>query len=174
MERDALSGGNAVDTRRWAELRGSGLRGAGSPGGGPRANGLLQSTLSKGRKGIPQGSHAHGLLTSGYRVLEAYFPSLIDELVQAGATRCDVTGTAFGTRREAGSCARRVVCPALSQAVGYSKGILAAACEACPMSRYSISTRCWSPYSTAARRQSQVYACAVDGASLLECSQPIS
>jgi 2-polyprenyl-6-methoxyphenol hydroxylase-like FAD-dependent oxidoreductase len=44
------------------------------------------------RKGVPQGAHAHGLLPSGYRVLDGYFPTLMDELAAAGAMRGDVTG----------------------------------------------------------------------------------
>ncbi len=44
------------------------------------------------RKGVPQGEHAHGLLSSGYRVLDEYFPGLMEELAQAGAAQVDVTG----------------------------------------------------------------------------------
>jgi 2-polyprenyl-6-methoxyphenol hydroxylase-like FAD-dependent oxidoreductase len=44
------------------------------------------------RKGVPQGAHAHGLLASGYRVLDTYFPGMMDELVTAGALPCDITG----------------------------------------------------------------------------------
>jgi 2-polyprenyl-6-methoxyphenol hydroxylase-like FAD-dependent oxidoreductase len=44
------------------------------------------------RKGVPQGNHAHGLLASGYRVLDGYFPRLMDELEAAGAPRGDVVG----------------------------------------------------------------------------------
>jgi 2-polyprenyl-6-methoxyphenol hydroxylase-like FAD-dependent oxidoreductase len=44
------------------------------------------------RKGVPQGAHAHGLLPSGYRVLDAYFPGMMDELVAAGALPGDLTG----------------------------------------------------------------------------------
>jgi len=44
------------------------------------------------RKGVPQAEHAHGLLASGYRVLDEYFPKLFDELTDAGALRGDVTG----------------------------------------------------------------------------------
>ena len=44
------------------------------------------------RKGVPQAEHAHGLLASGYRVLDEYFPKLFDELTEAGAIRGDVTG----------------------------------------------------------------------------------
>ena len=44
------------------------------------------------RKGVPQGNHAHGLLASGYRVLDSYFPGLMDDLERQGAPRGDVTG----------------------------------------------------------------------------------
>src|SRR5579862_4637059 len=37
------------------------------------------------RKGVPQGRHAHALLTSGRRVLEDLFPGLVDELLAGGA-----------------------------------------------------------------------------------------
>ena len=42
------------------------------------------------RKGVPQAAHAHGLLASGYRVMDAYFPGLMDELEALGAPRGDV------------------------------------------------------------------------------------
>jgi 2-polyprenyl-6-methoxyphenol hydroxylase-like FAD-dependent oxidoreductase len=44
------------------------------------------------RKGTPQVGHAHGLLASGYRVLDGYFPGLMDELVLSGGRRGDTTG----------------------------------------------------------------------------------
>lgn len=44
------------------------------------------------RKGVPQSAHAHGLLASGYRVMDAYFTGLMDELEAKGATRGDVVG----------------------------------------------------------------------------------
>jgi 2-polyprenyl-6-methoxyphenol hydroxylase-like FAD-dependent oxidoreductase len=44
------------------------------------------------RKGVPQGSHAHGLLPSGARVLDEYFPNIIDDVVAAGAPRGDMCG----------------------------------------------------------------------------------
>jgi 2-polyprenyl-6-methoxyphenol hydroxylase-like FAD-dependent oxidoreductase len=44
------------------------------------------------RKGVPQAAHAHGLLASGYRVMDAYFPGLMDELARLGARRGDVVG----------------------------------------------------------------------------------
>ena len=37
------------------------------------------------RKGVPQSSHAHGLLAGGANVLRKYFPGLHDDLVAAGA-----------------------------------------------------------------------------------------
>jgi 2-polyprenyl-6-methoxyphenol hydroxylase-like FAD-dependent oxidoreductase len=45
-----------------------------------------------GRKGVPQGAHAHGLLTSGYRVMDASFPGMFADLARAGAPVGDVTG----------------------------------------------------------------------------------
>jgi 2-polyprenyl-6-methoxyphenol hydroxylase-like FAD-dependent oxidoreductase len=42
-----------------------------------------------GRKGLPQGRHAHGLLERGRRVMERLLPGLTDELVQAGAELMD-------------------------------------------------------------------------------------
>jgi 2-polyprenyl-6-methoxyphenol hydroxylase-like FAD-dependent oxidoreductase len=44
------------------------------------------------RKGVPQASHAHGLLPSGYRILDAYFPGMMAELVAGGAMTGDLTG----------------------------------------------------------------------------------
>jgi len=44
------------------------------------------------RKGVPQSGHAHGLLASGYRVMNRYFPGLMDELEALGAPRGDVVG----------------------------------------------------------------------------------
>ncbi len=41
------------------------------------------------RKGVPQGQHAHALLTSGRQVLERYFPGLRDELFGHGALKGD-------------------------------------------------------------------------------------
>lgn len=46
----------------------------------------------KVRKGVPQSAHAHGLLSSGYRVMDEYFPGLMDELEALGAPRGDVVG----------------------------------------------------------------------------------
>lgn len=44
------------------------------------------------RKGVPQSAHAHGLLASGYRVMDHYFPGMLDELETLGARRGDVVG----------------------------------------------------------------------------------
>jgi 2-polyprenyl-6-methoxyphenol hydroxylase-like FAD-dependent oxidoreductase len=44
------------------------------------------------RKGVPQSGHAHGLLASGYRVMNRYFPGMMDELEALGAPRGDVVG----------------------------------------------------------------------------------
>jgi 2-polyprenyl-6-methoxyphenol hydroxylase-like FAD-dependent oxidoreductase len=44
------------------------------------------------RQGIPQAAHAHGLLASGYRVMDDYFPGLMDELSGLGARLSDVVG----------------------------------------------------------------------------------
>src|SRR5688572_4298942 len=44
------------------------------------------------RKGVPQSAHAHGLLASGYRVMDDYFPGLMDALEASGAPRGDVAG----------------------------------------------------------------------------------
>lgn len=37
------------------------------------------------RKGVPQGNHAHGLLSSGRNALQLLFPGIVDELVARGA-----------------------------------------------------------------------------------------
>lgn len=37
------------------------------------------------RKGVPQGNHAHGLLSSGRNAIERLFPGIVDELVARGA-----------------------------------------------------------------------------------------
>ena len=44
------------------------------------------------RKGVPQAAHAHGLLVSGYRVMDEYFPGMMDELAALGAPVGDVVG----------------------------------------------------------------------------------
>src|SRR5689334_19922181 len=44
------------------------------------------------RKGVPQSAHAHGVLASGYRVMDEYFPGMMEELEALGARRGDVVG----------------------------------------------------------------------------------
>jgi hypothetical protein len=44
------------------------------------------------RKGVPQAAYAHGVLASGYRVMDAYFPGMMDELEALGAPRGDMVG----------------------------------------------------------------------------------
>ena len=44
------------------------------------------------RKGVPQGNHAHGLLPSGYRILDAWFPGMMADLIAIGAMPGDLTG----------------------------------------------------------------------------------
>jgi 2-polyprenyl-6-methoxyphenol hydroxylase-like FAD-dependent oxidoreductase len=44
-----------------------------------------------GRKGLPQGPHAHALLERGRVVVERFLPGLVEELVQAGAELLDFT-----------------------------------------------------------------------------------
>jgi 2-polyprenyl-6-methoxyphenol hydroxylase-like FAD-dependent oxidoreductase len=44
------------------------------------------------RRGVPQAAHAHGLLASGYRVMDDFFPGMMDELEALGATRGDIVG----------------------------------------------------------------------------------
>jgi 2-polyprenyl-6-methoxyphenol hydroxylase-like FAD-dependent oxidoreductase len=41
------------------------------------------------RRGVPQGRHAHLLLAAGQRLLEGWFPGLVDELTAAGAVALD-------------------------------------------------------------------------------------
>jgi 2-polyprenyl-6-methoxyphenol hydroxylase-like FAD-dependent oxidoreductase len=53
---------------------------------------LEAEDTSVSRKGVPQGNHGHGILTRGYRLLDEYFPGLVNELVAAGAQRADTTG----------------------------------------------------------------------------------
>jgi 2-polyprenyl-6-methoxyphenol hydroxylase-like FAD-dependent oxidoreductase len=47
---------------------------------------------SDSRRGVPQSQHAHGLLASGYQVLDDLFPGMMDELEALGAPRADVVG----------------------------------------------------------------------------------
>ncbi|WP_433435527.1 NAD(P)/FAD-dependent oxidoreductase [Nonomuraea sp. CA-141351] len=42
------------------------------------------------RRGVPQGHHAHGLLSRGCEILEDLFPRLTADLVAAGASTCDI------------------------------------------------------------------------------------
>ena len=44
------------------------------------------------RKGVPQSAHAHGLLASGYIVMDRYFPGMMEELSALGAPLTDVIG----------------------------------------------------------------------------------
>ncbi len=44
------------------------------------------------RRGVPQAAHAHGLLSSGYQVMDHYFPGMMDNLETMGAPRGDVAG----------------------------------------------------------------------------------
>ncbi len=44
------------------------------------------------RKGVPQSAHAHGLLASGYRVMDHYFPGMMQELNALGAPLGDSVG----------------------------------------------------------------------------------
>jgi hypothetical protein len=44
------------------------------------------------RKGVPQAAHAHGVLASGYRVMDRFFPGIMHELETQGAWRGDVLG----------------------------------------------------------------------------------
>ena len=45
--------------------------------------------IGEGRKAVPQGSHAHALLASGQRAMEALLPGITAELVAAGAQSCE-------------------------------------------------------------------------------------
>lgn len=47
--------------------------------------------VGENRKGVPQGKHAHGLLTRGLQIMESYFPGLIDHLVSLGANYGDMS-----------------------------------------------------------------------------------
>ena len=51
----------------------------------------LPSTIAN-RRGVPQGHHGHGLLASGLSGLKALFPSLEQDLLEAGAVPGDVIG----------------------------------------------------------------------------------
>lgn len=47
--------------------------------------------IPAGRKGLPQGRHAHAVLERGRRIVERLLPGLTDDLVQAGAHLMDFT-----------------------------------------------------------------------------------
>lgn len=42
------------------------------------------------RRGVPQGRHAHNLLPGGARLIEEFFPGLLDELAADGAVLADM------------------------------------------------------------------------------------
>ena len=44
--------------------------------------------IGEGRKAVPQGRHAHGLLASGLRAIETLLPGITADLVDAGARPC--------------------------------------------------------------------------------------
>lgn len=44
------------------------------------------------RRGVPQGRHAHALLSAGRRILESLFPGFVDELTSHGALAVDIRG----------------------------------------------------------------------------------
>jgi len=76
------------------------------------------------RKGVPQSAHAHGLLASGYRVMDDYFPGMMDELEALGAPRGDVVGDflwfQYGRwkwRHQSGLCGITVSRPCLEAAI---------------------------------------------------------
>ena len=45
--------------------------------------------ITEGRKGVPQGSHAHVMLASGQGAIEELLPAITDELMEAGAVSCE-------------------------------------------------------------------------------------
>src|SRR5215467_3675498 len=47
------------------------------------------------RKGVPQGRHAHGLLSRGRDVIEEFFPGWTDEVVASGGACGDIAGDAI-------------------------------------------------------------------------------
>jgi 2-polyprenyl-6-methoxyphenol hydroxylase-like FAD-dependent oxidoreductase len=61
--------------------------------------------LGEHRKGVPQGRHTHGLLVSGARVLERWFPGFREELIEEGAVAGDVA--ADGRWFNEGACLTR-------------------------------------------------------------------
>jgi 2-polyprenyl-6-methoxyphenol hydroxylase-like FAD-dependent oxidoreductase len=50
--------------------------------------------LGEHRRGVPQGRHAHGLLTRGQQIMEELFPGLTQEMVDGGAPIGDLLGHA--------------------------------------------------------------------------------
>src|SRR5438874_2103785 len=50
------------------------------------------------RKGVPQGAHAHALLSRGLEILSGRFPGLIDELLTGGAVQADAATVAWHQR----------------------------------------------------------------------------
>jgi hypothetical protein len=61
--------------------------------------------LGEHRKGVPQGRHTHGLLVSGARVLERWFPGFQKELIEDGAVAGDIA--AEGRWFNEGACLAR-------------------------------------------------------------------
>ena len=57
------------------------------------------------RRLVPQGRHPHLLLTAGARLLEGWFPGLLDELCAGGAVDVDICGDFYWY--QAGGCQRR-------------------------------------------------------------------
>ena len=57
------------------------------------------------RRLVPQGRHPHLLLTAGARLLEGWFPGLLDELRAGGAVDVDICGDFYWY--QAGGCQRR-------------------------------------------------------------------
>src|SRR5437868_1641065 len=43
------------------------------------------------RKGVPQGRHAHGLLSRGRDVIEGFFPGWTDQVIAAGGLFGDIS-----------------------------------------------------------------------------------
>lgn len=52
----------------------------------------LLTDRAEPRKGAPQSAHAHGLLAGGYRVMDRYFPGMMQELHEQGAPFGDTVG----------------------------------------------------------------------------------
>jgi 2-polyprenyl-6-methoxyphenol hydroxylase-like FAD-dependent oxidoreductase len=60
---------------------------------------------SEPRRLVPQGRHPHLLLTAGARLLEGWFPGILDELHASGAVEVDICGDFYWY--QAGGCQRR-------------------------------------------------------------------